>query len=316
MDAHTIDLLSALDPESPMPHVETSTGGMSHDRRWSPLHDGARDRFLSKYIRTGFGYYIALQFANRGLPFPMTMMGRDRWVFKAYLMRLDPWDNFDRHVAEAYHLAQYVKDSPNLGQHLKAMLMSFDKDSTPEEHIAEVARRTGVPYDTVDAFEVLFYNIIDRREDALYLAREVYPDTRLVEFDEQYMRNSSHADLIKRVAYNHRDMDLTAYLTGIGDHTFLKKVAASDNRESELTRYIMGNGLILAHTSLLNQRSVGMSRVSNLLAASRQGGNDQEEPAVGGIAPLLSGAFERALAINEVQVVEQMRMDEGQFVDV
>jgi len=316
MDAHTIDLLSALDPESPMPHVQTTTGGMSADRRWSPLHDGARDRFLSKYIRTGFGYYIALQFANRGMPFPIHLMGRDQWVFKAYLMRLDPWENFDRHVAEAYHLAQYVKDSPNLSQHLKAMLMAFDGDCTPESHIAEVARRTGVSYSTIDAFEVLFFNVIDRREDALYLAREVYPDTRLVEFDEQYLRNSSHADLIKRVAYNHKNMDLTAYLAGIGDHTYLKKLAASDNREAELTRYLMGNGLILAHTSLLNQKSVGMSRVSNLLAASRQGGNDQEEPTVGGIVPLFSGALQQALNINERQVIDQMHRDEGRLLDV
>ena len=316
MDAHTIDVLSALNPESPMPGVLGPTGAMAKDRRWSPLHDAARDRFLSKYIRMNFGYYIALQFANRGLPFPVVMMGRDQWVFRAYLMRLDPWENFDRNVAEAYHLAQFVKDSPNLGQHLKALLISFDADSTPVSHLTEVSRRTGVPYDTIDAFETLFFNVIDRREDALYLAREVYPDTRLVEFDENYLRNSTHADLIKRVAYNHRDMDLTAYLAGLGDHTFLKKLAASENREAELTRYLMGNGLILAHTSLLNQRSVGMNRVSNLLAASRQGGKEAEEPTVGGISPLFSGAFEKALAFNEQQVIRQMRADEGQILDV
>jgi hypothetical protein len=159
---------------------------------------------------------------------------------------------------------------------------------------------------------VLYFNVIDRHKDALYLAREVYPDTRLVEFDENYMRNSKYADLIKRVGYNHRDMDLTAYLTGIGDHRFLKKLSASDDRESELTRYLMGNGLILAHSNLLNQRSVGMSRVSNLLAASRQSGADQEEPTIGGIAPLYSPAFAKALEYNQQGVLKQMRINADQ----
>jgi hypothetical protein len=121
--------------------------------------------------------------------------------------------------------------------------------------------------------------------------------------------------LIKRVAYNHRDMDLTAYLAGLGDHTYLRRVAASEDRESELTRYLMGNGLILAHTSLLNQRSIGMSRVSTLLAASRQGGADQEEPTLGGIVPMYSQAFKRALESNQSVVMHQMRMDAG-VIDV
>jgi hypothetical protein len=309
VNAYTIDVLSALNPASAIPRV--ALGQLTGDRRWSPLHDAARDRFLATYIQTNFGYYIALQFANRRLPFPLTLMGRDQWVYKAYLMKLDPWANYDRHVAEAYHLATYVKGAPHLGQHLKAMLLSFKDHTTPEAHLEAVSRRTGVSVATLDAFEILFFNVIDRRDDALYMASEVYPDTRIVEFDENYMRNSTHADLIKRVAYNHRDMDLTAYLAGLGDHTYLRRLAASDDREADLTRYLMGNGLILAHTSLLNQRSIGMSRVSSLLAASRQSGADQEEPTLSGIVPMYSQAFKMAIGANQAVVLHQMRDDAG-----
>jgi hypothetical protein len=309
MDAHTIDVLSTLDPESSLPH--RTTGEFALDKRWSPLHDKARDRFLSKYIRTGFGYYIATKFATHGLPFPLVMLGRDQWVYRAYLMRVDTRRNFDRCIAEAYHLAQITHNEPALGSKLKAMLMSFTGDVTPEQHIKEVAVRTGVPYDVLDAFEILFFNVIDRREDGLYLAREFYPDTRLVTFDENYLKNSTHADLIKRVAFDHRNMDLTSYLVGIGDLSYLKKVAASENREAELTRYLMGNGLILSHTNLLNQRSIGMSRVASLLAASRQGGQKQDEPPIGGIAPLFSTAFARAIDVNQDRLLRQMETDSG-----
>ena len=313
MNAYTIDLLSSLSPEWPM-KMERA-GLLGQQKRFSPLHDTARDRFLSKYIQTNYGWYIALQFANRGLEFPVMLQGRDDWVHKAYLLRVDPWKNYDKHVLEAYHLAQFVNGAPNLRQHLKAMLLSFRAESDADSHLNEVSLKTGVSVRTLDAFEILFFNVIDRRNDALYLAQEVYPDTRLVEFDENYLRNSTHEDLIKRVAYNHRDMGLTAYLAGLGDHTFLRKLAASEDRESELTRFLMGNGLLLAHTSLLNQRTIGMNRASTLLAAARQAGQEKEEPTLTGIVPMYSEAFRRALSVNKDMVMDQLVADSG-FVDV
>jgi hypothetical protein len=313
MNAYTIDLLAAVDPASTLPSVRA--GLMQQQKRFSPLHDAMRDRFLAKYIQTNFGWYIARQYANRQLPFPAFLSGRDSWVHKAYMLCLDPWANYDEHVVVAYHLAQFVNGTPNLRQHLKALLLSFSPGCTAESHLQEVSRNTGVPVATLDAFEILFFNVIDRRADALYLAQEVYPNTRLVEFDENYLKNSTHEDLIKRVAYNHRDMNLTAYLTGLHDHSFLRKLAASEDREAELTRFLMGNGLILAHTNLLNQRTVGLSRASTLLAAARQSGSNQEEPTLTGIVPMYNDAFQRALAANKEMVLEQLKVDSG-FVDV
>jgi hypothetical protein len=310
MDAHTIDILSTLDPESTLPRVTHAMIQM--DSRLSPWHERSKERFLSKYKRTGFGWYIATKFANHGMPFPLLLLGRDQWVFKAYLMKVDAVRDFNKHIVEAFHLAQVAHNSARLGTQLKAMLMSYDGTITAEQHLQSVAKRLGVPYNTVEAFEVLFFNVIDRFEDGMYLANEFYPQTRLVEVDENYLKNSSHDDLIKRIAYNHRNMDLTAYMLGLGDHSYLKKMAASDNREAELTRYLMGNGLMLSHANLLNQRSVGLSRVSTLLAASRQGGNAADEPPVGGIAPLFTLELHKAMDMNQDQVMRQMTIEAAQ----
>jgi hypothetical protein len=310
MNAYTIDLLASLNPDTAAPAIPALSYINSH-KVWSPLHDAARNRFLAKYVSPSFGYYIALQFANRKLPFPVCLMGRDQWVYKAYLMKLDPIKHFNHNIAEAYHLSSFVKDAPNLGQQLRALLLSFSDTASTESHIHSVHQQTKVPLATVDAFEILFFNVLDRREDSFYLAREVYPETRMVEFDENYLKNSTASDLLKRVAYNHRNMDLTAYLSGLGDHTYLRKLAASDDREADLTRYLMGNGLILAHSNLLNQRSIGMSRVSSLLAASRQGGADQEEPTMSGIAPMFSNAFRKATALSQETALNQLRKDYG-----
>lgn len=313
MIARTIDILAALDPDSTLPKIPHDT--LRRHKEFEPLHDASKARFMAKYTQTGFGWHVALQYANRGLEFPMRLTGRDQWVYRAYLLRLNPRKYLDDNIMEAYHLAKFVNGAPNLKQHLKAMLLSFNDTDNAYQHLQKVSRKTGVSLETLDAFEILFFNVIDRRGDYAYLVQEVYPETRIPEMDENYMRNSTHEDLIKRVAYNHRDIDLTAYMAGFGDHTYMKKLAASDDREAELTRFLMGNGLMLAHTSLLNQRTIGMNRATSLLAAARQSGQGVEEPTLTGIVPLYSEAFQQALSANRATVMDQMQQDGG-FVDV
>jgi hypothetical protein len=309
--AYTIDLLAAANPSSPLPNTRFGVLQQEHKKHPSPFTDACRDRFITKYTKTGFGWYIALQFANRGLELPVLLSGRDTWVFKAWLMNVDPWGHYNEHVAEAYHLAKFVKGSPNLRQHLKALLMSFRPAATAESHLKEVSLKTGVSVATLDAFEILFFNIIDRRDAFMYLGQEVYPNGRGEEFDEGYLKSVTQENLIKRVAYNHRDMDLTAYLAGLGDNEFISKMAASADREAALTRFLMGNGLLLAHSNLLNQKNVGVSRASTLLAAARQAGTPQEEPTLTGIVPMYNDAFQLALSANRELVVEQMQRDSG-----
>lgn len=312
MDAQTIDKLASLDPDAPMPGVSVFTS-QDEVREWSPVMEIALENFLSRYSKPNFGYYIASQFAKHRMAFPLALYGRDMWVFRAYLMRLDPWGNFDPFVAEAYQLAQQIEGAaPSMGLQLKALLLSMGPEfETTEKHINYVHKKTGISVPTIDAFEVLFFNVIDRRLEASYISQIVYPQTRMKEYDEDYYNSSTVGELLQRVAHNHGNMDMTAYLAGLGDQSFLQKLAASDDRESELTKYLMGNGLIMAHSNLLNHRSVGMNRASNLLAASRQGGQDQEEPTIGGIAPLFSEAYQEAVDVSFEVVKEQMKIDSG-----
>ena len=308
MDAKTIDILTALDPSSRIPKV--TVAGARAKQPGSPLHAQAMEAFLSMYARLGFGHYIANQFATRRLPFPIPMTKRNAWVFKAYLMKLDPFQFHNKHISDAFHMAHSSSDMPQLGGGLKALLMSFD-GNLPSDHISRVASRTGIPRDTVEAFEALHYNVLDRRMDAMYISNEVYPNTRIVEFDDAYFQNSSLGDLLKRAGYNYRDLDLTAYLLGIGDRTYMAKIAASDNREAELTKHIMGNGLILSRTNLLNQRSVGLSRSSTLLAASRQGGTTAEEPTLSVVSGGFGKQLKDAVSMAQSNTVRMMRADAG-----
>jgi len=309
--------MSSLNPAVNTPARGYAVGPILHDKRYHKLLTAAKDRFLSVYSRLNFGWYIATQLANHKTPYPLVPSGRDMWVFQAYQMMRDPDNYFDDDIAMAYHMHQYIPGSPQLGKHLQALLLSYNGTTTPEKHMKSVAKVTGVPLNTVMAYEALFFNVIDRQEDGIYLAQEVYPNTRMVEMDEDYLKNSTHRDLLNRVAYNHRDIDMTAYIAGLGDHSHFRKIAASDDREAELTRHLMGNGLLFAHTSLLNQRSSGISRTTTLLAASRQSGASNEEPTLAGIVPAYSNAFQKAVAFSRGNMVKQLKTDEGTMtVDV
>lgn len=308
MDALTIDILAALDPSGKIKTPPVS--GHGHVSQVSPLYIESVEQFLSRYGRANFGYYIARQFAAAGMPFPIAVYKRDYWVFRAYLMLLDPWRNYDRHIADAYHICNPPTGSPDLNKALRAMLLTANK-FTSTGKIAEVALKTGLPKDTIEAYESLFYNILDRQDDLLYIAHLVYPNTRMVEFADDYFQSTPLGDLLKRAGYNHKDMDLTSYLAGIGDRDYMARISAAENREAELSKNIMGNGLILSRANLLNQRSIGMSRASTLLAASRQSGQQAEEPALAMCSEYFASQLMDAVNVNREMTIEMMREDAG-----
>ena len=312
MNARTLDVLSTLDPVCAVARMTVQHANLHYSD--SPLFVQAGERFTSYCGRLNFGWYIAEQLASRGQRFPMVMLGRDTWVFKAYLMLIDPWKHYDKHVAEAYHIAQFVKGRPDLGTAMRALLISATADA-PEVHINKVAQATGVCYASIEAFESLFYNILDRRQDSIYLACEVYPAGRAVEFTDGYMNSATFSELMKRIGYNYRDLQLTTYMVGIGDHTYMAKLASKEGGEGELSRHIAGNGLLLTKANLLNQRSVGLTRATTLLAASRQAGNQVEEPVLAGVATLWSDDFKKAVDFSRDQTARRMRSDAGMMLD-
>lgn len=312
MDAKTIGLLTAYDPASRVKKITLAEAIVRHPGQ--PIHKEAAESFKSRYYRLSFGWYIARQFAVKKMVFPVSMAGRDSWVFKAYLMMVDPYNYFDPHVSDAFHFANTPKELPQYGDDLKTMLLTLTSDH-PKTHMQEVARRTGIPYESIEAFETLFYNVLDRREDRLYIAKEVYPNTRIVEYDENYMKNSKMSDLLKRAGYNHRDMDLAEYLIGMGDRAYMARISSAENREAELAKSIVGNGLILTRTNLLNQPSVGINRTITLMAAARQAGASVEEPPTSGLAGIIDEQLERVRGFHAANMSKLLKADAAQFIE-
>ena len=304
MDAATIDILSKFDPAS------DSKGGRNR------LNLEANNRFISRYVDPSYGHTAALNYANAKRKLPIPMMGRNRWVFRAYMMYRNPEKFYNEDIAEAYQIAQAINTDSHLGNKIKAMIISFTPGDTVEEHLARLAELLGTPYNVMEAFESLFYNILDRCHEAMYVANQVYPKGRMVELDEAYVKNTSVADLLKRTAYNHKDTEFTGYMSGIGDQSFFRKMASSDERETRMSQMIMGNGLIMMMANLVNQRSPALTRSTQLLAASRQAGNHEDNPAITQAGFSLMDDLNAAIGVSSEITKQHLRQAEGRVIDV
>jgi hypothetical protein len=161
----------------------------------------------------------------------------------------------------------------------------------------------------------LFFNIIDRKNDALFISHEVYPGTRFVEFQETYFTHTSIRDMVRRAGYNHRDTHMTAYLIGIGDRKFVGDLAGRPDREEELSKHFMGNGLIMARANLLNHRSIGLSRATTLMAAARQGGQNVTEHPMSSLVDSFTAQVSHVKRITQDGYDRQLRMDAGEVIE-
>ena len=322
MDADTIDHIASLMPTSLSPNMTLASAAIRENGSFK--HARAAESFISQYMRPAFGWHAARTFAQHRLPFPIQLMGRDHWVYRAYLMQLDENKYFDKVVSMAWHLHLNNEGDVSLASKLQSVILSYkcsskdpaDKYRELHKHLRYLSDYLGIPYDVVEAYEVLFFNVLDRKDDAMFIAHEVYPGTRCVEFQETYFTHTSLRDLVRRAGYNHRDTSMTAYLLGIGDRKFIGELASRPDREEELSKHFMGNGLIMARANLLNHRSIGLSRATTLMAAARQAGQTTTEHPFVALTTSFTEQVGRVKRITQAGYDHQLRIDAGELLDV
>lgn len=306
MDAKLIATLCANDPRlKRLPSALAPTTGPQ------PLDitAQARARFSSAYTNVSYGWDIANAYSAARVKMPVTCCGLDHWLFKAYQLRRDCRQWPDADVIDAWGLAN-LEESREVKTKLCSLLIA-GCGQDPDKHRRAVSVAMKIPIKVVEAFSVLFYNILDRAGDATYISQHVYPHTRMVALAEDYLKITDVADLVKRSSFNHRDLEMSAYFAGYGDDAFMAKLAAKPDREQELTRHLMGNALMLVHAGTLNQKTVGMQRAQGLIAAARQSGPTAEAPAVADATIFMADALRAALASHSEQRVSIAIEDAG-----
>lgn len=220
---------------------------------------------LSAYKDMAFGWKLADAMARRHLPCPGIIEGDDEIIFRAYLQRCNPKYK-DTGVTGALAISLGL---PHVRSTLEGMLLA--EDATVEK----VAAMMHLDDLVVLAYEKLFFNILDRKADAHFIAQVVYPSGRLEEYIPNYHQKADLSTQVKRIGYN-RGMVYVAELAGY--RVGLLRNLTGPDAAARLEADIMANALFLASTGWLNQNSSGLHAARTLLAAAKQAGQEQQTP--------------------------------------
>lgn len=228
-------------------------------------------RFMRSYADLDFGWKAAMALGESSCEFPLFLEDRDLWVYRAWLMHRQP--NLAGHtgfhpIMEAVHLHKDPIHRPTT-QVLNALLIS--SDST----IESVASALHIDVDVVAAYEVLFYNVMDRKKDNLFLRNQVYPHTRLEEMLEGYFQNHGSLEkMLIRLGYNRGSKEVlhfAGFRTDLMDRTDGKQASGLFQQE------LLVNGYILARNGFLDMSHHHATIVAakQIVTASKLGGEDQ-----------------------------------------
>lgn len=225
------------------------------------LPDGMNmSHYLNCYRNLKFGWDFCASMVRNNLIMPGLLEGDDTWLWRAYQFMQG---NYDEVVAGALQLT--APSMETIASQVQAMLIH------PSMTYDEVARLFRIPVETVVCYEKLFFNIVDRRADAKFVAQVVYPRTRLVEMFQDYLQNEGLGNIMLRAGFNNGPADV-AYYAGLSDSPFngLSAVESASKLESS----IMANGYMMARAGFLNQaqNAIGIMHSRQVLQAAKAGG--------------------------------------------
>ena len=214
-----------------------------------------------------------------------------------------PYDDIIQAIAFTHPSNKTIEDS------IKAAIISMVPYKTLEQAY-------GISKEVFEAYEQLFFNIRDRKNEALFIANLVYPDTRYVELSDNYLKEEDKGKLLIRSAYNN----------GLGDAAYFMGLKTLDNitisglnsvdAASQLEAAIMVNGLFLARNGALNSRSSGVAQARNILIAAKQGGQDtmnQDSEGIGSLGEIAMQALKdmtRDELAERTEAIAQATIDE------
>ena len=229
-----------------------------------PESDWDAQRFALSYRKPEFGWEFCRLLARHERPLPTFMDGDDQVLFRAYAFLVDPKRFKNQDLSHAMGLRH--PDMKTAREVIESMLLT--QDATCQS----VARAVRMPVGVIKTYEKLFFNVLDRKEDALYMMRIIYPAGRMVEMMSNYLPDLQLGSLLRRVGANDGP-EHVLYHAGISND--LVNTLASSSSGKQMEDRIMANGYVMARAGLLNQDPAsvpGILHAQRLIAAGKVGG--------------------------------------------
>ena len=310
MNYATINTLLEYMPDNDEFTSSNYFGGGSSSSVYGPINNSS-SRFILAYKDLSLGWKSARFIARNNISFPCFIAGEDLWLYKAYMFCLDENKFYNRHIAEARGLASNQMQRNH--EAINALLVIDDVD------YKYIAQRLSLHIDTIKAYEKLFFNIQDRKNDHMFIKNVVYPDGRMVEMFDDYLKNEDLGKILIRAGYNNgaeHVLHFAGFKSGL-----LNSLASGNSMPGQLEALFMANGYLLARNGWLNQRAnaVGLHNARNILQAAKQGGVEEQKPSpFAGVSDVLGREIHNSLQLDVNERVQKMReaYDQKPVVDV
>jgi hypothetical protein len=228
------------------------------------------DREVTAYKTLDFGWRLVRALVSNRLALPRGISIFD----DAAIVRAYDWEarvSDDRAVTAAVALGcePRMRGEREL---LEALMLCEDYDRE------WVAREFDVHEDILLLYEELFFNVVDRRTEDMWLSTYVYNNRKIEEQLEGYISVGNASKILRRAGYAN---GMAAVLQLAGARSAKKKAAAmtlADTRkafELEITK----NGLLLAQNGWAGQseNSTAVRRTQSMISAAKMGGDGQDE---------------------------------------
>lgn len=251
--------------------------GLPRDRAIELMH------YADCHANLRIGWDFATQAVKENIPFPSFLHGDDLYVWRAYSF-LKGGEDPAIEGAISFELPQRA----NLRNQIRALLVCDNVDC------AYVASQLHLPLAAVIAYEKLFFNILDRKQDRAFIASIVYPEGRLTEAFENYLEKTGIGELMLRAGFSYGNKHVL-YAAGLGKNPYAGKSALDG--ASTLDSMFMADGCLYASYGWSHQtrNAVPISNARLSMQASKMGNNE----AVGGTG---------VISIGDTMKVEAIRM--------
>jgi len=263
MDFETIHRLAEYLPNNSPLFQRWSADELAEDISFESSRADEIRRYITCYKNMQFGWAFVRQLITLDLPLPEISTAEEP-IYRAYLF--EKHRHPDKELFEAvclFHPAMRAQ-----ARVLNALLRD------QQVVYKTIADRLGLKVEVVYLYEQLFYNVVDRRAEALFIATLNYPQTRAVENSDTYTRDVSVEDLLGRAAYN-RGIDDAMYFVGLPRNPYAGRTVPETSQALE--SQFLANGLFFAMNGYLNQEhgTAGLRAAKSLLSAAKMGGQEQ-----------------------------------------
>lgn len=220
--------------------------------------------YANCFSNLAFGWDFVNALKSSQSPFPAFLSGKDIYLWRAYNYLAG---HRDKAISGALSLTLPSRET--LRTQINALLIGKDVDAN------YVAKHLNIDVEAIDAYEKLFFNVIDRKRDHAFIANVVYPEGRLVEGYSDYIENAKLDELLLRAGFQYGPQHVL-YAVGLGKNPFVDLDVASGAQKMDAL--FMSDGCLYATMGWLNSwhHRVPIENARLSLQATKMGGGNTE----------------------------------------